>query len=62
MLVKGHRKHHIVEEDELKDKIGNYDTWEENNIIMAWIMNSVYPHVSSQLCYYDTTKHMLVSA
>ncbi|XP_031475998.1 uncharacterized protein LOC116247807 isoform X1 [Nymphaea colorata] len=59
MSVVGHRKKHIIEEDEPAVKMGKYATWkEDNNIVMSWIMNSVQPDIAHSLAYYMTAKHM----
>ncbi|KAF3773021.1 hypothetical protein EJ110_NYTH56389 [Nymphaea thermarum] len=59
LSVKGHRKRHIIEEDELVDKLGKYMTWEEDdNMVMSWIMNSVQPPIASTITYYTTAKEM----
>ncbi|KAF3787400.1 hypothetical protein EJ110_NYTH23179 [Nymphaea thermarum] len=59
MSVKGHRKKHVIEEEEPLTKIGKYSTWEEdNNIVMSWIMNSVQAHITPTIEYYTSAKHM----
>ncbi|KAF3772422.1 hypothetical protein EJ110_NYTH57974 [Nymphaea thermarum] len=57
--LKGHRKRHIIEEDEPINKTGKYITWEEDdNMVMSWIMNSVQPQIASTITYYTTAKEM----
>ncbi|KAF3772213.1 hypothetical protein EJ110_NYTH58469 [Nymphaea thermarum] len=57
--VKGHRKRHIIEEDEHINKTGKYITWEEDDsVVMSWIMNSVQPQIASTITYYTTAKEM----
>ncbi|KAF3780822.1 hypothetical protein EJ110_NYTH38328 [Nymphaea thermarum] len=59
LSVKGHRKRHIIEEDEPTNKSGKYLTWEEDDImVMSWIMNSVQPQIASTITYYTTAKEM----
>ncbi|KAF3778361.1 hypothetical protein EJ110_NYTH32764 [Nymphaea thermarum] len=59
MSVKGHRKKHVIEEEEPLNKTGKYSTWEEdNNIVMSWIMNSVQAHITPTIAYYTSAKHM----
>ncbi|KAF3776945.1 hypothetical protein EJ110_NYTH45620 [Nymphaea thermarum] len=59
MFVVGHRKDHIIEEDEPSVKTGQYTTWkEDNSIVMSWIMNSVQTNIAPTLAYYTTAKHM----
>ncbi|KAF3782736.1 hypothetical protein EJ110_NYTH24484 [Nymphaea thermarum] len=60
LSIKGHRKQHIIEEDEPIDKSGKYMTWEEDdNMVMTWIMNSVQPQIVSTITYYTTAKEIL---
>ncbi|KAF3775973.1 Retrovirus-related Pol polyprotein from transposon TNT 1-94 [Nymphaea thermarum] len=55
----GHRKKHVIEEEEPLTKTGKYSTWEEdNNIVMSWIMNSVQAHITPMIAYYTSAKHM----
>ncbi|KAF3775405.1 hypothetical protein EJ110_NYTH50438 [Nymphaea thermarum] len=57
--IKGHRKRHVIEEDELINKTGKYITWEEDDgMVMSWIMNSVQPQIASTITYYTTAKEM----
>ncbi|KAF3785221.1 hypothetical protein EJ110_NYTH28490 [Nymphaea thermarum] len=59
MSVKGHRKKHVIEEEEPLTKTEKYSTWEEdNNIVMSWIMNSVQTHITPTIAYYTSAKHM----
>ena len=59
MSVSGHRRKHILLEDEPTKKVGKYVTWDEDNdIVMSWIMNSVEPHIADGLIYYNTAKQM----
>ncbi|KAF3783840.1 hypothetical protein EJ110_NYTH31589 [Nymphaea thermarum] len=59
MSVVGHRKDHIIDEDEPSIKTGKYATWkEDNSIVMSWIMNSVQTDIAPTLAYYTTAKHM----
>ncbi|KAF3786508.1 hypothetical protein EJ110_NYTH11712 [Nymphaea thermarum] len=57
MLVAGHSKKYILEEDEPTKKKGIYATWDEDNyIIMSWIMNSVESHIAPTIAYYIKAK------
>ncbi|KAF3771502.1 hypothetical protein EJ110_NYTH60209, partial [Nymphaea thermarum] len=59
LSVKGHRKKHIIEEDEPINKTGKYITWEEDDsMVMSWMMNSVQPQIASTITYYTTAKEM----
>ncbi|KAF3784837.1 hypothetical protein EJ110_NYTH29574 [Nymphaea thermarum] len=59
MSVKGHRKKHVIEEEELLIKTRKYSTWEEdNNIVMSWIVNSAQAHITPTIAYYTSSKHM----
>ena len=59
MSVSGHRRKHILLEDEPSEKLGKYVTWDEDNdIVMSWIMNSVETHIADGLIYYNTAKQM----
>ncbi|KAF3776922.1 hypothetical protein EJ110_NYTH36345 [Nymphaea thermarum] len=59
MSVVGHRKDHIIDEDEPSVKTGKYATWkEDNSIVMSWIMNSVQADIAPTLAYYTTAKHV----
>ncbi|KAF3771673.1 hypothetical protein EJ110_NYTH59828 [Nymphaea thermarum] len=59
LSVKGHRKKHIIEEDEPINKTEKYITWEDDdNMVMSWIMNSVQPQIASTITYYTTAKEM----
>ncbi|KAF3781664.1 hypothetical protein EJ110_NYTH36296 [Nymphaea thermarum] len=59
LSVKGHRKRHIIEEDEPTNKSGKYLTWEEDDsMVMSWIMNSVQPQIAFTITYYTTAKEM----
>ncbi|KAF3775077.1 hypothetical protein EJ110_NYTH50209 [Nymphaea thermarum] len=55
----GHRKDHIIDEDEPSVKTGKYATWkEDNSIVLSWIMNSVQTDIALTLAYYTIAKHM----
>ncbi|KAF3776077.1 hypothetical protein EJ110_NYTH49167 [Nymphaea thermarum] len=59
LSVKGHRKKHIIEEDEPINKTGKYITLEEDDsMVMSWMMNSVQPQIASTITYYTTAKEM----
>ncbi|KAF3771775.1 hypothetical protein EJ110_NYTH59621 [Nymphaea thermarum] len=59
MSVIGHRKEHVIEENEPVEKSGKYGSWkEDNNIVMSWIMNSVQPQITSTIAYYTSAKQM----
>ncbi|KAF3772731.1 hypothetical protein EJ110_NYTH56924 [Nymphaea thermarum] len=59
LSVKGHRKRHIIEEDEPINKSEKYMTWEEDDsMVMSWIMNSVQPQIASTITYYTTANEM----
>ncbi|KAF3777146.1 hypothetical protein EJ110_NYTH46591 [Nymphaea thermarum] len=59
MSIKGHKKKHVIEEEEPLTKTGKYSTWEENNnIVMSWIMNSMQAHITPTIAYYTSAKHM----
>ncbi|KAF3772726.1 hypothetical protein EJ110_NYTH55860 [Nymphaea thermarum] len=59
LSVTGHRKKHIIEEDEPINKTGKYITWEEDDsMVMSWMMNSVQPQIASTITYYTTAKEM----
>lgn len=52
IYVTSHDKNHILEEDELADKMGNNDLWKENFMMMAWIINSVDEGIAAITAYY----------
>ncbi|KAF3777767.1 Anaphase-promoting complex subunit 1, partial [Nymphaea thermarum] len=55
----GHRKRHIIEDDEPTIKSGKYMTWEEDdNMVMSWIMNYVQPQIAPTIAYYTTGKEL----
>ncbi|KAF3772002.1 hypothetical protein EJ110_NYTH57585 [Nymphaea thermarum] len=59
MSVKGHRKKHVIEEEEPLTTSEKYSTWEEdNNIVMAWNMNSVQAHITPTIAFYTSAKQM----
>ncbi|XP_049936413.1 uncharacterized protein LOC126410518 [Nymphaea colorata] len=59
MSVAGHKKKYVIEEDEPLEKKGKYATWDEdNNIVMAWIMNSVESRIAPTIACYTKAKDM----
>ncbi|KAF3776686.1 hypothetical protein EJ110_NYTH47620 [Nymphaea thermarum] len=53
------RKKYIIEEDEPLEKKRKYAVWEEdNNIVMAWIMNIVESRIAPTIAYYTKAKDM----
>lgn len=59
MSVKGHEKEHILTEPKPKEKAEKYVTWiKDNDMICAWIMNSVVPRIGNEIMYCKMAKEM----